>query len=375
MRAMVGLSEIRPLDRETLALGWRQFTHWWMAEFRTAVPPRWRPLLNRKARPTCFVSRSDDAVTCDLDRDGRTVRQQFPAATFDSSALLEWLAQLGLRRDQVLLAAVLPEDLFLRRNLNVPGEALASLPQILDQEIVRRTPFRLTDVWHTACPIPNASRDGAVPHSHWIIARERATAAIAPMAVAMEEIDFLAVRTDAGQLVSVVQIRPDAGEGAPEAARAIKSLWLTLFAAAVLGLMIFEWYQAGLAAELDTELLEAKASLQEGKSQSSQRIRLYALKADGGFLAVWDELSRVLPDDTFLTELRMNQGHVTISGYSSQAAHLVRILDQSPMFSGATLIAAIVPDANEGKDRFSIKFRLRNSLLARPAEPVWKAEQ
>ncbi|MBI5609954.1 MAG: NAD(+)--rifampin ADP-ribosyltransferase, partial [Deltaproteobacteria bacterium] len=48
----------------------------------------------------------------------------------------------------------------------------------------------------------------------------------------------------------------------------------------------------GLAAELDTELLEAKASLQGGKSQSSQRMRLYALKADGGFLAVWDELSR-----------------------------------------------------------------------------------
>src|SRR3712207_4240013 len=117
MRAMVGLSVIRPLDRDTLALGWRQVAHWWMTEFRAAVPPRWRPLLNREVRPTCFVSRSDEIVTCDLDRDGGTVRQQFPAAAFGSSALLEWLAQLGLRRDQVLLAAVLPEDLFLRRNL------------------------------------------------------------------------------------------------------------------------------------------------------------------------------------------------------------------------------------------------------------------
>lgn len=372
---MVGLSEIRPFDRETLALGWRQFAHWWMTEFRAAVPPRWRPLLNRKVRPTCFVSRSDEVVTCDLNRDGGTVRRQFPAAAFDGSALLEWLAQLGLRRNQVLLAAVLSEELFLRRHLNIPGEALASLPQILDQEVVRRTPFRLTDVWHAANPTSNASHDGAVPHCHWIISRERATTAIAPMAVAMEEIDVLAVSTDGGQLVSVVQLRPDADASAPEAARAIKALWLTLLAAAVLGLMIFEWYQAGLAAELDTQLLEAKASMQGGKSQSSQRLRLYALKADGGFLAVWDELSRVLPDDTFLTELRMNQGQVTISGYSSQAAHLVRILDRSPIFSGATLIAAIVPDANEGKDRFSVRFRLRNSLLARPAEPAWKAEQ
>ena len=372
---MVGLSEIRPLDRETLALGWRQFTRWWMAEFRMAVPSLWRPLLDRKTKPTCFVSRSGNTVTCDLERDGRTVRQQFPAAAFDSSALLEWLAQFDLRREQVLFAAVVPEGLFLRRNLNIPGEALASLPQILDQEVVRRTPFRLNEIWHAACPASIASRDGAVPYCHWIIARERAIAAIAPMAVAVEEIDSLAIQTDARQFVSVVQIRPEADTSVPQASRTIKSLWLTLLAAAVLALMIFEWYQAGLAAQLEAELLQAKSSLQEGKSQSSQRIRLYALKADGGFLAIWDELSRVLPDDTFLTALRMNQGQVSISGYSSQAAHLVRILDQSPMFSGATLIAAIVPDADEGKDRFSIQFRLRNSLLARPAEAVWKAEQ
>ncbi|MBK3665371.1 PilN domain-containing protein [Bradyrhizobium diazoefficiens] len=372
---MVGVSEIRPFDRETLSLGWRQFTHWWMAELREAVPPSWRPLLDRRARPTCFVSGTNDAVTCELVQDGRTVQQQFPAAAFGGPALLEWLDQVGLRRDQVLFGVVLAEDLFLRRDLNIPSEALASLPQILDQEVVRRTPFRLTDVWHAARPVANASRDGAVPHCHWIIARERATAAVAPMAIAMDEIDFLAVRTGADHLVSVVQIRPDAAAGMPEASRAIKSLWLTLLAAAALGLMIFEWYQAGVAAELEAELLEAKASVHEGKSQSSQRIRLYALKADSGFLAVWDELSRILPDDTFLIELRTNQGQITISGYSSHAAHLVRILDQSPMFAGATLIAAIVPDANEGKDRFSLKFRLRNSLLARPVDPVWKADQ
>jgi general secretion pathway protein L len=90
------------------------------------------------------------------------------------------------------------------------------------------------------------------------------------------------------------------------------------------------------------------------------------MKAEVGVLGVWDELSRILPDHTFLTETRLADGKVTLSGFSADAARLVRIIDQSPMFSGATLAAAITPDANEHKDRFSITFKLRGARALRP---------
>ena len=51
-------------------------------------------------------------------------------------------------------------------------------------------------------------------------------------------------------------------------------------------------------------------------------------------------------------------------GFSADAARLVRIIDQSPLFSGATLTSAITPDANERKDRFSIVFKLRGARAA-----------
>ena len=79
---------------------------------------------------------------------------------------------------------------------------------------------------------------------------------------------------------------------------------------------------------------------------------------------MWDELSRILPDHTFLTETRIADGTVTLSGFSADAARLVRIIDQSPLFSGATLTSAITPDANERKDRFSIVFKLRGARAA-----------
>ena len=63
------------------------------------------------------------------------------------------------------------------------------------------------------------------------------------------------------------------------------------------------------------------------------------MKAEVGVLGVWDELSRILPDHTFLTETRLADGKVTLSGFSADAARLVRIIDQSPLFSGAALTA------------------------------------
>ena len=87
--------------------------------------------------------------------------------------------------------------------------------------------------------------------------------------------------------------------------------------------------------------------------------RLVAMKADVSTLEVWDELSRILPDHTFLTELRLVDGRVTLSGFSSDAARLVRTIDQSPLFAGAALTAAITPDNAESKERFSISFKVR----------------
>jgi len=56
-------------------------------------------------------------------------------------------------------------------------------------------------------------------------------------------------------------------------------------------------------------------------------------------------------------------GKVTLSGFSADAGHLVRVIDQSPLFSDATLDAAITPDVTEHKDRFSVSFRMRAGQL------------
>jgi general secretion pathway protein L len=133
----------------------------------------------------------------------------------------------------------------------------------------------------------------------------------------------------------------------------------------ICGLAIFEWRQASVAAAIEASLAEARQGAQSGRDGADSVGRLLALKADVSVLEVWDELSRILPDHTFLTESRMADGKLTVSGFSADAAKLVRIIDQSPLFSGAALTAAITPDANERKERFSLSFKLRSGRAAR----------
>ena len=67
------------------------------------------------------------------------------------------------------------------------------------------------------------------------------------------------------------------------------------------------------------------------------------------------ELTARLPDDTWLTDLRLSDAHMQLSGYANSAATLVPIIENSPMFEGARLSGPVLPDSSVQRERFSIE--------------------
>jgi general secretion pathway protein L len=339
------------------------FAQWWLSGLRDAVPVRWREWAEGEARPQVTLWRDDEGVTCRLASAAGPAEIRFPFPHFNAAALEHWLAGQGVSRQATTVAPVISRELFFLRELSVPKAAFAVLPRILDQDILRRTPFQLADIWHAATAMGQES-DGVVPMCHWIIRRDRAEAALSELGLASRDVDCLAVADAGGEAAPVITFRAVSDEDPAWALRAVRLLAVAALGAVVLGLVVFEWRQASVAAALETAVVEARQSAQSGRDGLDPAARLFAMKADSGILAVWDELSRILPDHTFLTETRIADGTVTVSGFSADAARLVRIIDQSPLFSGATLTSAITPDANERKDRFSIVFKLRGARAA-----------
>ena len=71
-------------------------------------------------------------------------------------------------------------------------------------------------------------------------------------------------------------------------------------------------------------------------------------------LALINDLTKRIPDDTALDKLSVNEGRLVLVGQSKQAAALVGQLQASPFINSPALAGAVQPDskeANNGKPR------------------------
>ncbi|QLP97393.1 MAG: PilN domain-containing protein [Rhodoblastus sp.] len=78
------------------------------------------------------------------------------------------------------------------------------------------------------------------------------------------------------------------------------------------------------------------------------------------FTDVWAELTKHLPDDCWVNELRVTSGAngeqlISISGFADSPAQLVRLLEEVGTFSNTLLGAAVTFDPVERKQRFSLQ--------------------
>lgn len=342
------------------AIQCRRGAQLWLQEARATVPQAWLARFGPLARSVLTLSLKDEAVCGSLEGGPVAADVVWPLREASVASVVEWLKAHQLSRDDVTLQVALEAGTFLNRKMLVPAAALGSLPSIIAQEIVHRTPFDPADIWHTARPITEARGAEIVEVEHWIIRRDRACAALEAFGVRPEDVDALVVSGIAPPLV--VPLRETSADQPQPARRLVLMAAAGAIAITLFGTIAVEWTASSEMNRLG-EAIEQVRGQGAGGAPAAQ---LLALRAIPGVVQVWEELSRVLPDHTYLNELRVTDGSVSISGYSADAAHLIRLLDQSPLFTGSHLAGAITPDSGEHKDHFSLAFRLRGAQ--RPSE-------
>jgi general secretion pathway protein L len=74
------------------------------------------------------------------------------------------------------------------------------------------------------------------------------------------------------------------------------------------------------------------------------------------FIGVLAELTQIIPDNTWITELTMDGSKIRIQGASSAASDLIGLVDHSRQFSNAQFEAPLVHDATTKMDRFDLSF-------------------
>jgi Tfp pilus assembly protein PilN len=127
------------------------------------------------------------------------------------------------------------------------------------------------------------------------------------------------------------------------------------------------WIERGLYARaLDREIkrLESPAERVRRESQEVTALNARAAILEGLRRETWrklqilQELTRLMPDGTWLQEVHLGDDTVEVFGFSDRAAELVPPLENSPYFSQVEFTSPITRDA-QNKEIFRIRMRLR----------------
>lgn len=81
---------------------------------------------------------------------------------------------------------------------------------------------------------------------------------------------------------------------------------------------------------------------------------------------VLEILSQILPDDTYLTELKIDSDKLRLTGITHDAPNLIRLIEASHHFSQAAFFAPITHSSSDPGDRFNIEARMKADFSLAP---------
>ncbi len=370
---------IRWRDRLPKGGRWRYgaggFLVWWGRSLAAWLPARVRQVLGLD-RGRLLLQAVGDDVHLRLQQ-GEDLRELavVPAGAFDEAAAGRLL---GSRLSDLPHWLMLPAAAALRRRLVLPAAAGDRLRDVVGFEIDRQTPFTADAVAYDARVLGHRESDGQLDVELVVVPRsaiEPLLDRLGPLAQTLAGIDVAAAN---GMPLGVNLLDP--------ARRHRRSdpwqRWnLALLAVASLALA------AGMAQLLNNRRAAADELEQRitrnadaARRAAVQRQRLADLVEGQAFLdrtraarptvvAVMDELTRRLPDSTYLEKLSIEEDRLTLIGLSREAPALIGRLQGSTLWRSPALTGALQPDPASGRDRFTLTAELAGTAPAR-TEPA-----
>jgi general secretion pathway protein L len=263
-----------------------------------------------------------------------------------------------------IIEIVVPAVAILERRLEpLPAESLPYLGNVVSHQIDVLFPWRSTDILYSTLTKPQG--DGRLDVS----VRATPRSAIAPLLavadacgaaeiIVVSDGEFAPGQRPAGILASIGPEKAKRYNRARLIAR-YAAIAVTALAVFVAGWTTFAgWSLAGDVAALDQAVAERRAILERSKNsaEATQNKGLEAKKRTSPTAVVLlEELSTILPDGTYLTDLSIEAGHLRMSGVSANAADLIPILEQSGHFKNASFYAPTTRSSSNSTDRFSIE--------------------
>jgi len=340
-----------------------QFFRWWWEELRNAMPAQFRARL-QYARRRLLIQVEHGELVLGID-DGDAVQSLDSFSVDQDIQLLQQRVRELLQQHELAEVSrdlLLSQDVVLRTQVVMPLATEANLRQALAYEMDRHTPFQADQVFYNWRVL---SRDREAGQLHFELH-------VTPSGPVEEQVALL---KKLGLAPTGVDIKtPDGSLGLnllPEAMRyhivkqQVRVNWA--IAAGTAFLLVFVMAQSLWLREHQLESIGDAIENVRAEAMTVQQIRkqiedageaagfLQGRKIDNGYkVEMLAELTRVLPENTYLDRLSLHAETIQMQGKSDNAQSLIELVNDSPYFANASFRGPTRLDSRSRKEIFDL---------------------
>jgi general secretion pathway protein L len=269
---------------------------------------------------------------------------------------------------------VLRPDRFLLRPLELPQRAGEFLDGVVRAQIDRLTPWSAADAafgWHKprsigadriAVTVAATARALVIPYVQALTALGAQAVTVSTLIPGPDAAPIRVFEHTIGRALDVARIR-----------RAVVALLLLAALAAGASLAASTVVTASLSArqdELARRIAERRAAIRGGRERADlastpQRMLERRKYESPSTVLVLDALSQIIPDHSYMIELRIEADKLRVIGITRDAPSLIRLIEQNPMFSRATFFAPTTRSPTDPGERFHIEAHIEPMVAPR----------
>lgn len=319
------------------------FFSWWFARLTELLPNAWTSAATRLRDGIVINADQGDDVTASIRRqDGKIEPVTLGAA-----------ARLATRKPVMVRP---PATAVLIKMHTVPTAPRRQLDQLLRYELARITPFPSDALfwrWDAALRPGDRGRANVTLTMVPKAVLEHALTALGHVGIVP---DFVETGpADHPALLPMHELRGRSG--------LVKGLLVASCVAAAVALLLPFGLQALALNTTEEGIAELQPAISRidalrrgiAAGDAGREILMRERERTGDVLQTLAMLTRLLPDDTYLTDFGMRERHMTLSGRSASAPRLITGLSADPAIHSPTFAAPVTRTEGATSDIFSIK--------------------
>jgi general secretion pathway protein L len=335
----------------------RSFWRWWSGELFELLPENMQKAISQRQQKL-YVEVDDDKLLMSLGN--HAAQREVLRLPVDAPDAED--ADIPREVQQTIL--LLPDDKVLARRIALPAAAEENLREVLGFELDLHTPFEASEVYYDFTIVGRDSARQKLTVDMVYAPRDAVETLVEGATSLGLKTDIVTCRRRDNNNLQPVNLLPQEMRRARRIdVRSINLVLTALLAVLLVAAITIPLVQKNRAIEaMEAQVQTAAAAAREG-SQLRQNLekmadasRFLVEKKATAVMAVEliDEVSRILPDHTWITRLNLSETELQLQGQSSSSASLIAAIESSPHFENVRFPSPVVQIQGTNNDRFHI---------------------